>query len=247
MKKKILSLLLMICMVFPSIFMVGCGEDPVALGGKTLIATTIEEVDWDSTESPIKGEYLDNSTYTSYTYTFNSINEFLYQFGNAEDASGERVIDWGNYSDDDIDDIADQKAIISKNIFKALTFDGNKPVFSSTAEKLYIYDASKSTILHTFTIKTEKDSRYEYYKAYDGDKLMVTFVYEDEEKIYRRNASSEVFEVSYILPLNPNCQLTMSAFITDEHGNTITAPAKVYDLFRGKIVIPANLVYEVEL
>ena len=187
MKKKILSLLLMICVAFPTMFMVGCGEDPVVLGGETLIATTIEEIDWDSSDTKIEGFYLDNATYTTYSYTFDNIDAFLNQFGNAEDASGERVIDWGDYADSDIADIADQKAIISRNVFKSLTFDGNKPVFSKTADQLFIYDASKSTILHSFTIKTEKDSRYEYYKAYDGDKLMVIFVYEDDEKIYRRN------------------------------------------------------------
>lgn len=245
MKKKILSLLLMICIAFPTMFMVGCGEDSKTLGGQTLIATTIEEIDWSSPDTKIEGEYLDNSTYTTYSYTFDNVEAFLNMFGKAKDGS-ERVVDWGKYSDSDIEDVTDQKAIISRNIFKALTFDGSKPVFSKTADQLFIYDASKSTILHSFSVKTEKDARYEYYKAYDGDKLMATFVYEDDEKIYRRNASAEVFELSYILPLNPNCQLTMNAYVKDEHGNTTTAPVRVYDLFRGKIVIPANLVYKVE-
>ena len=158
MKKKILSFMLMICMAFPTMFMVGCGGDLSTLGGETLIATTIEEIDWDSPDTKIEGYYLDNSTYTSYTYTFDNIEAFLNMYGSAKDSSGERVVDWGSYTDDVIADITDQKAIISKNIFKALTFDGSKPVFSNNADKLFIYDSSKSTILHSFSIKSEKDS-----------------------------------------------------------------------------------------
>ena len=157
MKKKLLSLLLMICMAFPTLFMVGCGEDSATLGGKTLVPTTIEEIDWTSEDTKIEGFYLDNSTYTTYSFTYDNVHAFLNAYGNAEDASGERVVDWGDYADSDIADIADQKAIIALKAFKALTFDGNVPVFSKTAEKLYIYEKNtceicKNVYYRTYTL-----------------------------------------------------------------------------------------------